>query len=155
MDKQSKITIRIDDETNEMIRSLVEKDKVIALKENRVPIKPSELCRTAIKEKYIRDVTGKATFSYMEMLKSELEMILESFFSAQREHINRSVAVINDKQEFNYRVLAKFIGMILCGEGFPNNEEAFSEVVKRDYVYREILEENILEHQMKNDTARR
>ncbi len=148
MDKQRKITIRINDELNQMVNALVEKDRTRAQSENRLPMNPSEICRIAIKEKYMRDVTSEATFSYMGILKSELEVLLDSYFSANRDHINKLVSITNDKQEINYCVLAKMIGMILCGEGFPNSEDAFSEVVKREYVYREIVEENILETQL-------
>ena len=142
------VTLRLDERTKEMLEALEKKEKDIAAREDRPAKKKSGIIRQLISEKYMEQIDGEASFSYLSIMKKEMEILFDSYFSAQRDHIQKLAAKNADSIDFNYYVIAKMIGMILCGEGFPNNEEAFSEVVKRDYVYREIIEENILETQL-------
>lgn len=143
------VTLRLDERTKEMLEALEKKEKDIAAREDRPAKKKSGIIRQLISEKYMEQIDGEASFSYLSIMKKEMEILLDSYFSAQRDHIQKLAAKNADSIDFNYYVIAKMIGMILCGEGFPNNEETFFEVVKRDYVYREIVEENILEKQLK------
>jgi hypothetical protein len=143
------VTLRLDERTKEMLEALEKKEKDIAAREDRPAKKKTGIIRQLISEKYMEQIDGEASFSYLSIMKKEMEILLDSYFSAQRDHIQKLAAKNADSIDFNYYVIAKMIGMILCGEGFPNNEETFFEVVKRDYVYREIVEENILEKQLK------
>lgn len=82
-DYMKKISLRIDDNLEEMLADLEREDALSSESENREPMNRTQIIRQAIRQYYAAHSNGKAQNAFLDMMRIEMETLLDDYFKKQ------------------------------------------------------------------------
>lgn len=97
--------IRFDDEVLLMLDELCSQEMIDATNERREPLSQAQIIRQAVREYYVAHANGKAQNAFLDMMRSEIELVLNDFFAKQYAVMNANTEEVTerlDNQEIKF-----------------------------------------------------
>lgn len=147
-----KISLRIDDNLEEMLADLEREDALSSASENREPMNRTQIIRLAIRQYYAAHSNGKAQNAFLDMMRIEMETLLDDYFKKQYAVIARRTSEIDEHlQRYAMKDLL-FWKMFLNDNDWNTviDPARIKQYLDEDTVFETVVDERVQEEMRKN-----
>jgi hypothetical protein len=147
-----KISLRIDDNLEEMLADLEREDALSSESENREPMNRTQIIRQAIRQYYAAHSNGKAQNAFLDMMRIEMETLLDDYFKKQYAVIAGRTNEIDDHLR-RYAIKDLLLWKMFLVDNDWNtvtDPERIRQYLDEDTVFETVVDERVQKEMRKN-----
>ena len=147
-----KISLRIDDNLEEMLSDLEREDALSSVSENREPMNRTQIIRQAIRQYYAAHSNGKAQNAFLDMMRIEMETLLDDYFKKQYAVIaGRTNEIDNHLQRYAMKNLLLWKMFLVDNDwNTVTDPERIRQYLDEDTVFETVVDERVQKEMRKN-----